>query len=107
MKKQLLVVLGCVAFPVSRFPFPGLSAQQRAMTVDDYLALPSVGDPQLSPDGKWVAYTATHSSPKEHRGPTPSWLADGASGPARLLTAGPAPARPPPWSPDGRPLACA
>ena len=39
MKKQLLVVLGCVAFPVSRFPFPGLSAQQRAMTVDDYLAL--------------------------------------------------------------------
>ena len=67
MKKQLLVVLGCLTFPVSTFPFPGLSAQQRAMTIEDYLALPVVGDPQLSPDGKWVAYTVTHSSLKENR----------------------------------------
>src|SRR5439155_799706 len=49
MKKQLLVVLGCLTFPVSTFPFPGLSAQQRAMTIEDYLALPVCGDPQLSP----------------------------------------------------------
>ena len=37
MTKRLLVVLGCLTFLLSRFPFPGLSAQQRAMTIEDYL----------------------------------------------------------------------
>src|SRR2546430_775137 len=74
MTKRLLVVLGCLTFPLSRFPLPALSAQQRAMTIEDYLALPSVGDPQLSPDGKWVAYTVTHYSLKENRGTTRIWL---------------------------------
>jgi len=103
--KRLLVALGCLTFPLSLFPFPDLSAQQRAMTVEDYLALPSVGDPQLSPDGKWVAYTVTRSSLKENRGTTRVWLADVGSGTSRQLTAGPGSDRQPRWSPDGRTLA--
>jgi len=103
--KRLLVVLGCVTFPFSPFPFPVLSSQQRALTVDDYLALPVVGDPQLSPDGKWVAYTVTHYSLKENRGTTRIWLADVAGGTSRQLTAGPGSDRQPRWSPDGRTLA--
>ena len=59
MTKRLLVLLGCLTFPVSPFPFPVISAQKRAITIDDYLALKAVGNPQLSPDGKWVAYTVT------------------------------------------------
>jgi len=55
MTKRLLVLLGCLTFRVSLFPFPVLSAQKRAITIDDYLTLKSVGNPQLSPDGKWVA----------------------------------------------------
>src|SRR5207302_8828481 len=102
MKKQLLVVLGCLTFPVSPFPFPGLSAQQRAMTIEDYLALPSVGDPQLSPDGKRVAYTVTHYSLKENRGTPRICLADVASGTSRQPTAAPAADRPPHSAPDGR-----
>src|SRR5437762_159903 len=105
MKKQLLVVLGFLTFPVSPFPFPGLSGQQRAMTIEDYLALPVVGDPQLSPDGKWVAYTVTHSSLKENRGTTRIWLADVTAATTRQLTAGPGSDRQPRWSPDGRTLA--
>src|SRR2546428_13601445 len=105
MTKRLLVVLGCLTFPVSPYPFPGLVAQQRAITVDDYLALPVVGDPQLSPDGKWVAYTVTHYSLKENRGTTRIWLADVAGGPARHLTPGPGSGPQPPWSAHGRPVA--
>src|SRR2546429_2846925 len=82
-----------------------LSAQTRAITIDDYLALRSVGDPQLSPDGKWVAYTVTEHSLKDNRGSTRIWLADVASGSARQLTAGPGSDRQPRWSPDGRTLA--
>src|SRR2546430_12858446 len=89
--KRLLIALGCLTVPVSLFPFPGLSAQKRAITIDDYLALKSVGNPQLSPDGKWVAYTVTEQSLKENRGITRIWLADVASGAVRQLTAGSGP----------------
>src|SRR5438477_7933991 len=103
--KRLLIALGCLTFPVSLFPFPGLSAQKRAITIDDYLALKSVGNPQLSPDGKWVAYTVTEQSLKDNRGITRIWLADVATGSTRQLTAGPGSDRQPRWSPDGRTLA--
>src|SRR2546427_114563 len=82
-----------------------VAAQKRAITVDDYLALKSVGNPQLSPDGKWVAYTVTEPSLKDNRGITRIWLAEVANGSARQLTAGPASDRQPRWSPDGRTLA--
>src|SRR2546425_1406543 len=103
--KRLLIALGCLTVPVSLFPFPGLSAQKRAITIGDYLALKSVGNPQLSPDGKWVAYTVTEQSLKDNRGMTRIWLADVASGAVRQLTAGPGSDRQPRWSPDGRTLA--
>jgi len=103
--KRLLIALGCLTVPVSLFPFPGLSAQKRAITIDDYLALKSVGNPQLSPDGKWVAYTVTEQSLKDNRGITRIWLADVASGAVRQLTAGPGSDRQPRWSPDGRTVA--
>src|SRR6266516_7005682 len=87
--KRLLIALGCLTVLLSLFPFPGLSAQKRAITIDDYLALKSVGNPQLSPDGKLVAYTVTEQSLKDNRGSSRIWLADVASGAARQLTAGP------------------
>src|SRR5205807_6010552 len=105
MTKRLLVVLGCFTFPLSPFPFPVLASQQRALTVDDFLALKSVGDPQLSPDGKWVAYTVTTISLPDNRGVTRVWLADLATATARQVTQGPGSDRSPRWSPDGLTLA--
>jgi len=104
--KRLLILLACFTLPLSRFSVPGLAAQKRAITVESYLALPVVGDPQLSPDGKWVAYTVTEYSLKENRGTTRIWLADIAGGASpRQLTTGPGSDRQPRWSPDGRTLA--
>jgi dipeptidyl aminopeptidase/acylaminoacyl peptidase len=85
-------------------PVPG-AAQKRALTFDDLIALKAVGDPQLSPDGKWVAYTTTEYSLKDNRGTTRIWLADLATGRSRELTAGPGSDRQPRWSPDGKTLA--
>src|SRR5438477_10621711 len=103
--KRLLIALGCLTVPVSLFPLPGLSAQKRAINIDDYLVLKSVCNPQLSPGGKWVAYTVTEQSLKDNRGIARIWLADVASGAVRQLTAGPGSDRQPRWSPDGRTLA--
>ena len=66
-----------------------VAAQRRAMTIDDYLALRSVGDPQLSPDGKTVVYPVSEPSLKDNRGISRIWLVDIATGQGRQLTAGP------------------
>ena len=107
MKKttRLLIVLALGTLPPSLFPLPRLSAQKRAITIDDYLALKAVGDPQLSPDGRWVAYTMTEYSLKDNRGTTRIWLADVATGQTREVTAGPGSDRQPRWAPDGKSLA--
>ncbi|HEX4600141.1 MAG TPA: S9 family peptidase [Gemmatimonadales bacterium] len=81
------------------------AAQKRGLTIDDLLALKAVGDPQLSPDGKWVAYTVTATSLPDNRGTTRVWLVEVATGQARELTAGPGSDRQPRWAPDGKLLA--
>src|SRR6266853_1414979 len=101
MKRITGLLVSCLLATLT----PPVGAQKRAITVDDYLALKSVGNPQLSPDGKWVAYTVTEPSLKDNRGITRIWLAEVASGSARQLTAGPGSDRQPRWSPDGRTLA--
>ena len=38
---------------------------QQAITIDDLLALKKVSDVQISPDGKWVAYTVLENDIKK------------------------------------------
>ncbi|MEK6629667.1 MAG: hypothetical protein AABY89_02910, partial [Acidobacteriota bacterium] len=40
-------------------PFVLAQPAKRNITLDDYNKIKSVGDPQRSPDGKWVAYTVS------------------------------------------------
>ena len=94
-----------LTLPASLFPLPGLSAQKRAMTFEDYIGLPIVSDPQLSPDGQWVAYTVTTPSLADNRGIARVWLVNATTGDARQLTQGPGSDRSPRWAPDGRTLA--
>src|SRR2546425_144300 len=101
---KLLLALFVIAFPLSLIPLPALSAQKRAITFDDYIALKSVSDPQLSPDGKWVAYTVTDYSLKDNRGTARVWLVEVAPGQSRRLGEGPGSDRQPRWSPDGATL---
>ena len=82
-----------------------LAAQKRAITFEDFIALKSVGDPQLSPDGKWVAYTVSIPSLQDNRNVSRVWVAEVATGKSRQLTGGPDSDRQPRWSPDGKTLA--
>jgi dipeptidyl aminopeptidase/acylaminoacyl peptidase len=99
-----ILLLACLALPPSLFPIP-LLAQKRAITFDDYIALKSVSDPQLSPDGKWVAYTVSIPSLQDNRNVARVWVAEVATGKSRQLTNGPGSDRQPRWSPDGKALA--
>src|SRR6267154_2214813 len=82
-----------------------LAAQKRAITFEDFIALKTVSDPQLSPDGKWVAYTVSIPSLQDNRNVSRVWVVKVATGKSRVLTGWPGSDRQPRWSPDGRTLA--
>jgi dipeptidyl aminopeptidase/acylaminoacyl peptidase len=78
----------------------------RGITAEDYYAFEFLGDPRLSPDGRWVAYVVTTIDQRQNRRLSQIWLAatDG-SRPPRQFTTSPQPSSSPRWSPDGRALA--
>src|SRR5258708_11041763 len=94
-----------VTIPLALFPVPRLFGQKHAITIDSYLVLKNVGDPQLSPDGKWVAYTIGTVSLQDNRSISRIWLAELATGQTRALTQGPGSDRSPPWPPPRNSLA--
>ncbi|MFL6209941.1 MAG: prolyl oligopeptidase family serine peptidase [Pyrinomonadaceae bacterium] len=78
---------------------------RRPMTVDDLLQVRRVGDPQLSPDGKWIAYSIAAPDRAANRSRTQIYLVSVAGGEPKQLTTGESSTSTPRWSPDGRRLA--
>ena len=77
----------------------------RRMTFDDVIALRSVSDAQISPDGKWVAYTVTRADLEQNASDADIWLASTlGESPSRLTTHKKSDTSPR-WSPDGRRIA--
>jgi dipeptidyl aminopeptidase/acylaminoacyl peptidase len=81
------------------------TADVRPLRVDDQFALREVGDPRLSPDGKWVAYTVTTRDLAKDRVDVDIHMAPIGGGEPVRLTTSDKPERRPRFSPDGRWLA--
>lgn len=76
------------------------------MKPSDIAALTSVGDPQLSPDGRHIAYVVTRIDEAANAYVSQIWVAPTAPGTRpRALTAGEHRDSQPRWSPDGAQLA--
>src|ERR1700730_9813373 len=75
---------------------------RRVPTLDDLLTIKSVGGTQISPDGKWVAYTVGYCDFKTDAFMTQIWLVESDSGRKFQLTRGDKSATTPRWSPDGQ-----
>jgi dipeptidyl aminopeptidase/acylaminoacyl peptidase len=73
------------------------------MTLDDLFRLQDVGDPQVSPDGKWIAYTVSTIDTTADKRMTDIWMVswDGSQD-IRLTYASENSAGSPRWSPDGK-----
>ena len=95
----VLVALAFVAPPVSG------DGKPRVPTIDDLLNIDAAGGARISPDGKWVAYTLTHSDFKKDAFLTHIWIAEPASGRTYQLTRGDKSAGDPAWSPNSTWLA--
>lgn len=100
MKRVLCLValFCCMAATVSAQTKSGLK-------VEDLFRFKRVSDPQVSPDGKTVAYTVTTYDREKNVGSTQIWTVSIDGGEPRQLTStGRTNARPR-WSPDGKQLA--
>ncbi|HUE48445.1 MAG TPA: S9 family peptidase [Steroidobacteraceae bacterium] len=88
----------------------GVASAARAttapFTVEDLVLLKRVSDPQLSPDGRQVAFVQRETDLDANKGRTSLWLLDLTPGTAqpRRLTEVKANDSSPRWSPDGRTL---
>ena len=96
------VALVVVAFMVSH---TASGFAQRPVNSDDLARVRAVGDPQLSPDGEWVAYTVTVPDTAKDQDDSDLWLATWDGAQQIRLTRSPADEHAPRWSPDGRRLA--
>jgi dipeptidyl aminopeptidase/acylaminoacyl peptidase len=81
---------------------PAASAGDRPWTGEDILALKAVSDPNVSPDGRSVAYVVEALNPEKDAYQTDVWLVPATGGEARPLASSPASDESPRWSPDGR-----
>jgi dipeptidyl aminopeptidase/acylaminoacyl peptidase len=84
-----------------------VSAQEAAkhsITFDDMIKLHRITEPQVSPDGKWVAYTVTTPDMEANRGVSNIWVVATKGGAAMQLTQSGHDSSPV-WSPDGKTLA--
>jgi len=94
-KQSLALLFVVVSVPLA------IAADRHVPTVDDLLNLQSAGGAQISPDGKWVAYTVTSTDFKQNAYVTHVWLASTQTGRSLQLTRGEKSAGNPQWSPDG------
>ncbi|RPJ70580.1 MAG: S9 family peptidase [Acidobacteria bacterium] len=78
----------------------------RPISLDDLARVRSVGDPQVSPDGKWIAYVVGTIDAEKDKRDSDLWMV-GWDGAARVrLTSTPESGESRPrWSPDGKYLA--
>jgi dipeptidyl aminopeptidase/acylaminoacyl peptidase len=77
----------------------------RPFTIDDLLKVRRVSDPQVSPDGRSIAYTIADTDLAANRRTTQVYLVSTEGGEPRQLTGEKQSSSSPRWSPDGKRLA--
>jgi dipeptidyl aminopeptidase/acylaminoacyl peptidase len=83
-------------------PATSQAADKRPITIEDMFRFQRVADPQISPDGKIVAYVVTTVDLPGNKSSSSIWLASTSEGKPRPLTNATKKDSHPRWSPDGK-----
>ncbi len=106
MSRTTVAVLYVLAAPLAaQAPAPAAVRPPRTFALDDVLRLREVADPQLSPDGGWVAYTVTSGDTAQDKNTSAVWMTSWDGARTVRLTTSKQGETAPRWSPDGRWLA--
>lgn len=92
----LLAALGCC------FHFTEAQTAKRKLQPADVYRLQTLGDPQVSPDGNWVAYTLSSVDSVQNKRNTDIWMVSWDGKQNIQLTNSPDAESQPRWSPDGK-----
>ena len=103
MKCAVLAVIALVL--AGSVPVRAQAPAGLRFTVEEMLKLRRVSDPQLSPDGRFVAYVVTDVSLEKNKRVGHLWMVPVAGGEPVALVQEDKPDTSPRWSPDGRRLA--
>jgi dipeptidyl aminopeptidase/acylaminoacyl peptidase len=93
----ILALLAAVPLAAARSPHP--------FGLDDLGRMKRVSDPEISPDGGWVAYTVRSVNVQEDKGDADLWMTSWDGKDSVRLTTSKDSENTPRWSPDGRYLA--
>ncbi|MEE9117755.1 MAG: S9 family peptidase, partial [Calditrichia bacterium] len=105
MKLRMIITFTVIlTFLLIAFSFVSAQEQStlRPITIDDNFKLKRVGSPQLSPDSKWVAFTASSTNLEKNEPRTRIWKISVEGGEAIPMTAEDSSSSLPKWSPDGK-----
>lgn len=100
MRKRIQLTLAIILLAAVALR-AGAENTRHVPTIDELLTLRTIGGAQISPDGKWVAYTVTSGDFKQDAFITQIWVAEVGSGRTFQLTRGDKSSTNPRWSPDG------
>ena len=105
LKHVFRVFVAVAIFTAGASLFISRAQAQRAITIDDYFQIHEVHDPQVSPDGQWIAYSVKTPLLKDDKNEERIWMIPAAGGEAIALTVEGASSSHPRWSPDGKYIA--
>lgn len=96
--------LSCISLLLILALANSLAAQtaRRPMKLDDLTRFRNVNDPQISPDGQWVAYVVGTTDAKEDKSSSHIWLVNIDGSNDRQITFSSESENSPRWSPDGK-----
>ena len=90
----LLILVGVLAMTAQ--------SESRPMRLDDLFRIKNVGDPQVSPDGFWVAYVVSSIDVKADKSDSDVWIVSYDGKTNRQITFSSDSESSPRWSPDGK-----
>src|SRR2546430_7529688 len=103
--RSVLATLALAPALGAQAPVPSSPRGTRAFSLDDVLRVRNVRDPEISPDGAWVAYTVSQADTADDRDRSAVWMTSWAGTETVRLTTSKQGENTPRWSPDGRWLA--
>ncbi len=103
MRLRMLALAALTAAPLAAATPP--APAPHPFTLDDAARMKRVSDPEISPDGGWVAYTVRSIDAKEDKSDADIWMTRWDGKDSVRLTTSKNSENTPRWSPDGRFLA--
>jgi dipeptidyl aminopeptidase/acylaminoacyl peptidase len=104
-KAPALLAGFCLSMLGAAAAAPADAPSRRSLSADDFYRVQDVSEPQVSPDGQWVAYVLTTNEREPDEARSAIWMVSWDGSQHVALTAAADGTDKPRWSPDGRYLA--